>query len=215
MASKNRLGGQNTGRTYCDLIEEIKRRILVAETAKDSRLGMPDRFAYEFCYLQLRMISELIGLSCLLAHGDIIPDQLGSLSKEWSAGKIFKKLENIHQHFYPTAVKFQFRDPENDPRGPITGQLVADGFLKKKDLLKLYHRCGEALHRGALRKLALLHETNMSATELDEIRSYRFQIYGLLAGHWIALPGGEEHLYVILGGPEQAVSMVRAKTDRS
>jgi hypothetical protein len=61
-------------RTYCDLMEEIKHRYDALGAAAAGKFAplMPDPCALEFCYLQLRLICELIALACLVAHRDIV-----------------------------------------------------------------------------------------------------------------------------------------------
>jgi hypothetical protein len=56
---------------YCGLMEEIKIRQQVISTILERKLSLPVRVAHELCYLQLRMICELIAIGCLVAHGDI------------------------------------------------------------------------------------------------------------------------------------------------
>jgi hypothetical protein len=58
---------------YCALMEEIKRRGEAIRITASGQLAdrIPPRMAEELCYLQLRMICELIALGSLVAHGDI------------------------------------------------------------------------------------------------------------------------------------------------
>src|SRR5262245_42984791 len=62
-------------RGYCDLMEELKiRHAIIGKTlqeATNNHFAFEPFLVGEFCYLQLRMISELIALGCLLVHGDI------------------------------------------------------------------------------------------------------------------------------------------------
>jgi len=54
---------------YCELMQEIKirdRGIYELSTAK-----VPAQISYESCYLQLRIICELIAIASLVIHGDI------------------------------------------------------------------------------------------------------------------------------------------------
>jgi hypothetical protein len=55
----------NAVRLYCDLMEEIKRRAEVIQNVTGSRIEVPIVVGLELCYLQLRMICELIALALL------------------------------------------------------------------------------------------------------------------------------------------------------
>ena len=90
---------------YAALMEEVKVRIECIEQALAGRTGFPPPIVREFCYLQLRLLSELIALSCLVAHGDIAGLQSHKSGRAWSADEILKRLTELRPHFYPIAVK--------------------------------------------------------------------------------------------------------------
>jgi hypothetical protein len=56
---------------YVSLMEEAKVRFYVIDMAISGRTGLPERGVREFCYLQLRMLCEVIALACLTANGNI------------------------------------------------------------------------------------------------------------------------------------------------
>ncbi len=56
---------------YANLMSEVKVRMASIETICNNQNGLPGPLVREFCFLQLRMICELIALGCLTAHGDI------------------------------------------------------------------------------------------------------------------------------------------------
>jgi|SRR5882724_2304781 len=66
----------------------------------------------EFCYLQLRMLCELIAVGCLVVHGDV--EGTKGLCKVWAADKVMKRLEKLHPDFYPHPMVFTFPKP-----GPV------------------------------------------------------------------------------------------------
>ena len=70
---------------YADLMEEVKIRLSCIEIAVSGKLFLPSKIVEEICYLQLRMLCELIALGCLTAHGDIAKSK--SLQKAWAADK--------------------------------------------------------------------------------------------------------------------------------
>jgi hypothetical protein len=55
---------------YTNLMEEAKIRLLTVSAATD-RIVLPAPILREFCFLQFRMVCELIALACLTAHGEI------------------------------------------------------------------------------------------------------------------------------------------------
>ena len=56
---------------YRDLMTEAKMRLDAVRSATRGKItAIPPLFVAEFCFLQLRMISELVAVGCLLAHED-------------------------------------------------------------------------------------------------------------------------------------------------
>jgi hypothetical protein len=86
-------------RLYQGLMEEVKTRFAAIEHAVNNRTGLGPRFVYEFGYLQLRYLCELVALGCLVAHGDIT--ETNKLRKEYSATRIMQSLSALHPDFYP------------------------------------------------------------------------------------------------------------------
>src|SRR5438477_5038488 len=90
---------QHTLQLYADLMEEVKHRNRSVTETLRNKSGHPGPIVREFCYLQLRMLCELIALSCLVAHGDIqLPRQL---RKAYAADDMLKQLEALHPNYYP------------------------------------------------------------------------------------------------------------------
>src|SRR5690242_15713425 len=56
---------------YAGLMTEIKVRINAINTGTMNQIPVPPPLVKEFCFLQIRMICELVALGCLVAHGDI------------------------------------------------------------------------------------------------------------------------------------------------
>ena len=86
-------------------MEEVKLRISAIDIGLNSMTALqPREVCNEFCYLQLRMICELIAMGCLLVHEDIRAGERGkALIGEWSVPAIMKALEKLHPRFFPTA----------------------------------------------------------------------------------------------------------------
>ena len=95
---------------YANLMDEAKARIDCIDRALRGQTGFPNPIVREFCYLQLRMLSELIALSCLVAHGDIAAKYSKRLGKAWSADDIIDQLTKLHPEFYPVPARQEDRE---------------------------------------------------------------------------------------------------------
>jgi hypothetical protein len=84
-------------------MEEIKLRLDVMGTLVKPEAAslIPPWARGEFCYLQLRVVCELIALAALIAHGDIEATRTNKLQALYQADKIVKALSEIHSDFYP------------------------------------------------------------------------------------------------------------------
>lgn len=61
---------------YVNMLTEAAARTNFIVEVLNKKIEMPRRPAYETCYLQLRMICELIAIGCLAAHGGHSGDPL-------------------------------------------------------------------------------------------------------------------------------------------
>jgi len=94
---------------YAGLMGEIKVRVdWVRSTIAQPPQDVPGRIVVECCYLQLRLILEVIALGCLAAHGDIATKDIQKL---WVADKIMNDLERLNPNFFPSAVNFIITPP--------------------------------------------------------------------------------------------------------
>jgi hypothetical protein len=153
---------------YSRLMREAKVRLIGMDTALEGKTGLPNATTCEFCFLQLRMLCELIALGCLTAHGDL---QVGKdLQKAWQADKIIRDLEKLHPEFYPKAA------PQQN-----------EGFTKE-ELTKLYWRCGDVLHRGTLQ--TLWSRDGHGDAGIEEIRTWKQKIEAQLGHHTIVMADG-------------------------
>ena len=132
---------------YRNFMMEVRIRISAVDLATTNLFPMAPPFVKEFCYLQFRMMCELIALGCLAAHGDLKGDKKRKLDGLWAADKIINELERLHADFYPVAIMKK--------RTPI-GLHIEDKIpqpLTKDELLRLYYKCGDQLHRGSTKKI--------------------------------------------------------------
>jgi hypothetical protein len=127
---------------YANLMEEVNARLEGIVNAARGKFQMHEMFAEEFCYFQLRMICETIACACLVAHGDLTGN-IYKLRSEWSADKIVKLLTALHSDFYPKPRKVKFTHQ-------IEIEHKTNGFLTRKDFLRLYGLVHSRSHRGSL-----------------------------------------------------------------
>ena len=159
---------------YSALMEEAKYRLLATNTALRGQTGLPTGAIFEFCFLQLRMLCELIALGCLTAHGDL---ETGKLKEAYEADKIIRRLQRLHPDFYPIAATQSKGGPDE-----YDAVLLSGGFLTKEELLKLYWKCGNVLHRGSFKALSSLQ---YATADFEEIETWKKKIEVLLRYHAI------------------------------
>jgi hypothetical protein len=159
---------------YSVLMHEAKHRLRAMNRALEGKTGLPDGAIPEFCFLQLRMLCELIALGCLTAHGDVVTSELKGT---YEADKIIHLLQQQHPKFYPYAAT---------DRETVT-ELKEEGFTKE-ELVKLYRRCGDVLHRGTFQ--TLWSRGYADAGDIEEIRTWKQKIEALLSYHAILMADG-------------------------
>jgi len=191
---------------YAALMEEVKIRLSSIDSALAGRMDLPSPIVREFCFLQLRMLCELIALACLRAHGDI--KETTRLRKEYSAAKIIERLERLHPEFFPQPIRLKRTGP-----GTHTADEVKTGFLTKGKLLTLYGRCGDVLHRGSLKRLISPRTTTQ--TSFPDIAAWRRGIEALLCQHFIQFSDEKVRMICTLRTIEDSnrVQVVIASTD--
>ena len=173
---------------YCALMEELKRRMKVVEhflAAPESALY--EATAIESASLQVRKILELIALGSLVANHEAYSKAYTDIENHWDARKILDFLGKINPDFYPRPIV------ETLLEGPIVADWndVPDGFLTKKDFVKVYRKCG-----------SIAHADNPFGSQIDytyyrtQIPKWLGQIVTLLNSHTIRLVGNP-NLYLI------------------
>jgi hypothetical protein len=171
---------------YCELMAEIKMREHAISLMTKSN-GLLAQMVYESCYLQLRMMCELIAISCLVVHGDIPATKTKKMKKTWQADQIMSRLSEIHADFYPRPVKADESDKFK------IGDVKA-GYLSKRDLVVLYGKCGDRLHRGTIKDVR--HRISQQNASFSQIQQWRSKIINLLQHHWIKLHDSEDQIGV-------------------
>lgn len=188
---------------YRLLMEESKNRINVLNILFSGKTGLPNPSLQEFGFLQLRILCELIALSCLTAHGEIPEAKEKKLREQWNATAILKRLESLHSDFYPKPIEWNEEGPGRKHIWPID-----NGALTKSELISLYGRCAELLHRGSVADL--VKGKIRWPTDNAELFNWGKKIADLLSAHWIGHLGGETHLLCVLSDPTQGVNVMFA-----
>jgi hypothetical protein len=159
---------------YANLMDEVKVRIDCIDKAVHGRTHMPGPLVREFCYLQLRLLCELIALSCLVAHGDIAAKYAKRLGKEWSADKIIDNMTSLHPDFYPQPIR---QLPKQAGRAEQMVEGVHPSPLPRTELLTLYGTCHRYLHRGNVKKLLTSDTPIELHTNFPEIISWAQRLH--------------------------------------
>ncbi|MDE2476076.1 MAG: hypothetical protein KGO48_13565 [Alphaproteobacteria bacterium] len=171
---------------------EVKLRISSIQSVTANQMPLVPPLIREFCYLQLRMVCELIALGCLIAHGDI--KETTSLRGEWSADTIVKRMAELKADFFPDPVDITESTEPGKYKWLISGPVIRKGeratnYLTSKDLLRLYGKCGDALHRGSLRKV--LSGKVPVQLQFSDIDGHVSKLLELLRYHAIFLSNGK------------------------
>lgn len=164
---------------YCDVMREIKLRIMSIEPALNGETCLHDRFAQEFAYLQLRLVYELIALSCLVAHGDIVTTK--EIKKQYAAGAILAGLEKLQRNFFPWPTEMS---KDFTGKFHLTDRKEAD-FLTKEELLTEYGKAGNFLHRGTYENIFEVRRKR--PVDFDKIANQAQRIFNLLGSHNIVM----------------------------
>ena len=168
---------------YAELLEEAKARITIIENVLNGRGDFHPVVKREFCFLQLRMLCELIALGCLVAHGDITALRLHQVRKNYKADEIIKQLEKLRAYFYPVSVV-------QNRTGPANFQLTIKDdtqLFPKEALLELYRLTHRYVHRGSLRALMSMEESIDTKFDPNEVLSWAQRITSHLEIHVMAI----------------------------
>lgn len=177
-------------------MEEVKLRMRVIVRLTDPAAPvLPSQIVRETCYLQLRMVCELIALGCLVVHEDIPATKSPKIVKRWEADFIIKKLEELHPNFYPMPVR-----REQTPTGFHMIGTDPSKALTKEDLVRLYTHCGSVLHKGSIKKL--LSAKSPIETKYEDIRQWREKIGRLLNEHYIFNLSGLTGFICLMANPD-------------
>lgn len=163
---------------YRQLMTEAKERILSINTLTNDQRGIPSALVYEYGILQVRMLCEIIGLACLIAHGDLVAKAKPDLRKAYAPGRIFTELERLHDDFYPVPVV-----PEKTSYGWHMAIYVGPAYITKSEVAHIWSQCGDILHRGSLKRLLSFNSPKQE--NFPDLNDWGQKIANLLSTHRI------------------------------
>jgi hypothetical protein len=190
---------------YRGLLVEIKYRTEAIDAILGGGIPMRAKIAEELCYLQFRMICELLSVGCLIIHGNLSSAK-ADLMKTYKADWIVKELAKLHPKFFPIPL-----DRDDDKTAiPPAWIHKKSGFLTHQDLAKLWQIAGDQLHRGSAKNILAKDKP----LDFQAIRTWRDKIVSLLTRHIITAPDEREICYFIMNdGKDNVYSTLFTLTD--
>lgn len=178
-----RIPDEEIGSIYGDHMIECRARLLAIEKHLElSDIVSANKdliFIAEFCYLQLRKITELISLSVLIAHNPFEDFRASKLLKAWNAGALSSMLSRLHPAAFPhSGLQSSTSNEKVFFTTPFPTTEAADRIKG------IYDECGDRLHVGSL-KAILKNSPDYSFEFIDQ--SWRYLV-DLLNEHVIVLP---------------------------
>ena len=89
---------------YCELMWQIKQRVdhvMTMDICQDEAILCS---VLESACLQLRKVLETIAWACLVANGDRLESLSAKIRKEYHAGRLLRRLEQVVPDCYPTPL---------------------------------------------------------------------------------------------------------------
>ena len=180
---------------YCDLMEEIKRRVQVIEFLFDPKTGSALYLAstLESIALQLRKVLELVAFGSLLANKDRYSAAYADFASHWKAKELLRLMEKVNPGFYPKPV---IENPGNKPGVKVDlAPVPTDEYLTRDEFVKVYDKCGALLHAenpfGAQRDYDFyaknLHRWYSKTTKLLDVHT--ISLYGETGFHLVQMHG--------------------------
>jgi hypothetical protein len=130
-------------RAYLHCMLEIEHRLKLIEGTLAG--PTPNLFKVEVGMLQLRLIAELIAMACLVAQGDYRTQR--AFREKHCPAEIFSALERHYPRYFP--------QPAASTVTGSTVKLIANSkphAFRVGDVVSLWNRSGDVLHRGSLDK---------------------------------------------------------------
>jgi hypothetical protein len=185
-----------TMEVYRNLLVEIKYRVGAIDAILQKQIPLRAKIAEELCYLQLRMVCELVAIGCLVIHREMGLLKT-DLFKTYKADWIMSELGKLHPKFFPIALEQQ-DSVETDPPSWVHKK---SGFLTRDGLSRLWSKAGSNLHRGSARNILIKDRP----LDFESVRGWRDQIVGLLTRHIITSSDENNICYFIMNDGQDRV----------
>ncbi len=174
---------------YCDLMEEIKKRIAVIQFFSAEKSATPYKATtIETTCLQIRKVLELIALGSLVANKKEFSKFYDEFGKMWNAKFILRDIKKVNPSFYPQPV---VEKESGDPAVKNHLDNLKSGYLNEKRFVKVYEKCG-----------AIMHADNPFGSKIDysyyekNIPIWVTEIMALLNNHYIKLVNSK-NMYLV------------------
>ncbi len=192
---------------YQSLMVEAKARIDSISILTGDQRGIPSPIVREFDILQIRMLCEIVGLACLVAHGELIDLAPAHLKKRYAPGQIFAALGELHGDFYPVPMT-----PQKVEGGWHFAEYEGHAYATKEELPQIWAKCGDVLHRGSLKNL--IKAKSPVQNEFADVVEWGLKITNLLSNHRIVTIGNEYAFVTLLhdGNGDVIVALGKAIT---
>lgn len=165
-------------RDYCALMLDVRTRNDAINAIISDPGAMPPRLVREFCYLQLRMIAELVALGCVVLHDQLPAAQVKRLRREYHPDKTLGLIEGYEPGFFPRAVDYIHEVAQGHKEVvPIEPPVMTAG-----DLRRMWGRTGDVLHWGTVKKMR--EQTVVDPKHVD-VRLMQRRFLDLLSVHFV------------------------------
>lgn len=173
---------------YSVLMTEVRTRNEAINALIDQPGDLPPHLVREFCFLQLRMMAELVAQGCVVLHDRLPPTEVKKLRREYHPDKILAIIETYEPRFFPQAVaKIELVEEGHKMITPHDPPI-----MDAKGLRRLWGRTGAVLHWGTVDKM---RERTAIDPNHKEIRLLQQRFIDLLSVH-IILTDGETQPFI-------------------
>lgn len=172
---------------YASLMTEVKYRLSAVDANLAAMKAETDNhratFLSEFCYLQLRRVTELIALAVLAAHNPHPEFRTKDFLKDWNPDTLFRRLAKLNPEAFPQPVTVV----EDPTYGTVKLLLKVPDFQARDEICRIYNECSDKLHTGHLR--AVLKQRS-KIYDRGFIRKAMHNIFRIIDCHITRLPDG-------------------------
>ena len=172
---------------YASLKAEVKSRLqsLHLETSlfRVPRSRVEQTFRAEFCYLQLRRITEIVSIAVLLVHNPYERFRTKTLTKIYNADELLNALAKLSASAFPQSALSMGKPPYEG--GAVHFAIPKPSFDTREAIKEIYTTACDRLHMGSLRTVL---KTRSKQYSIDFIKRSFDRLCGLLNSHIIVLP---------------------------